>query len=78
AARAVWERLRPALRERGRFRLLAARLLVAEGHVAAARRVFDEGFEVADLREGDESLGEVWASATNAPLPLPYDFRIRR
>ncbi|MGW1769967.1 DUF5107 domain-containing protein [Streptomyces sp. NPDC002073] len=77
AARAVWERLRPALRERGRFRLLAARLLVAEGHVAAARRVFDEGFEVADLREGDESLGEVWASATNAPLPLPYDFRIR-
>ncbi|MER5733734.1 DUF5107 domain-containing protein [Streptomyces sp. NPDC002138] len=76
-ARAVWERLRPALREQGRFLLLAARMLAAEGHVGAALRVFEEGFEVADLREGDEELGEVWSALTDRPLPQRYDFRMR-
>ncbi|MCC0095034.1 DUF5107 domain-containing protein [Streptomyces flavotricini] len=77
AARAVWDRLRPALREEGRFRLLAARLLAAEGHVGAARRVFEEGFELPDLREGDEVLSEVWSRITHRPLPATYDFRMR-
>ncbi|MFD4130964.1 DUF5107 domain-containing protein [Streptomyces goshikiensis] len=76
-ARAVWDRLRPALREQGRFRLLAARLLAAEGHAGAARRVFEEGFELPDLREGEEVLAEVWSSLTNRPLPEIYDFRMR-
>jgi hypothetical protein len=76
-ARAVWERLRPALRERGRFRLLAARLLAAEGHVPAARRVFEDGVDLPDLREGDEILSEVWSALTPAPLPARYDFRMR-
>ncbi|MER5871206.1 DUF5107 domain-containing protein [Streptomyces sp. NPDC002044] len=76
-ARRVWDRLRPAQRDQGRFRLLAARLLAAEGHVAAARRVFEDGFEIPDLREGEESLGEVWASLTDRPLPARYDFRMR-
>ncbi|MFB7466018.1 DUF5107 domain-containing protein [Streptomyces sp. NPDC056224] len=76
-ARRVWDRLRPALREHGRFRLLAAGLLAAEGHVAAARRVFEDGFEVPDLREGEEILGEVWSSLTDRPLPVRYDFRMR-
>ncbi|MCB5181139.1 DUF5107 domain-containing protein [Streptomyces antimicrobicus] len=76
-ARTVWERLRPALREQGRFRLLAARLLAAEGHVVAARRVFEDGFEVPDLREGDEALSTLWARLTNRPLPPRYDFRMR-
>ncbi|MFD0375516.1 DUF5107 domain-containing protein [Streptomyces sp. NPDC127112] len=76
-ARAVWDRLRPALREQGRFRLLAARLLAAEGHVGAARRVFEDGFEPADLREGEETLSEVWSTVSAAPLPPSYDFRMR-
>ncbi|MFD8148133.1 DUF5107 domain-containing protein [Streptomyces sp. NPDC059708] len=76
-ARAVWDRLRPALREQGRFRLLAARLLAAEGHVGAARRVFEDGFEPADLREGEETLSEVWETVSAAPLPPSYDFRMR-
>ncbi|MFF4007193.1 DUF5107 domain-containing protein [Streptomyces sp. NPDC001717] len=76
-ARSIWDRLRPALRERGRFRLLGARLLAAEGHVAAARRVFDDGFAVADLREGEETLSEVWSTITDCPLPARYDFRMR-
>lgn len=77
AARAVQDRLWPALRDRGRFRLLEARLLLAEGDRAAARAVFDDGFEVADLREGAEILGDIWAELTDEPLPARYDFRMR-
>ncbi|MFJ6792831.1 DUF5107 domain-containing protein [Streptomyces sp. NPDC091268] len=77
AARAVWDRLRPALRDRGAFRLLAARLLAAEGHVAAARRVFEDGLDLPDLREGDETLADVWSTLTDRPLPARYEFRMR-
>ncbi|MEV6052899.1 DUF5107 domain-containing protein [Streptomyces sp. NPDC052107] len=76
-ARAVWERLLPAVRERGRFRLLEAELLLAEGRPVEARAVFDAGFEVADLREGEEVLGGLWARLTDEPLPDRYDFRMR-
>lgn len=80
AARAVWAGLLPGIRSRGRFRLLEARLLLAEGERAVARALFDEGFEVADLREGAEVLDEVWAELTELtgePLPDVYNFRMR-
>ncbi|MFE3522994.1 DUF5107 domain-containing protein [Streptomyces sp. NPDC059161] len=77
AARAVWDRLRPAVRDRGRFRLIEAQLLLAEDEPAAARALFDAGFEVADLREGEETLNEVWAHLTDEPLPDRYDYRMR-
>jgi hypothetical protein len=76
-ARAVWRRLHPATRERGRFALIGARLLLAEGDRENARAVFDAGFEVADLREGAETIGELWARITDEPLPARYDFRMR-
>ncbi|MGW4911604.1 DUF5107 domain-containing protein [Streptomyces sp. NPDC004270] len=76
-ARTVWEALPPATRERGRFRLLAAELLLAEGHREAARAVFEDGFEVADLREGDDAVGRLWARLGDEPLPGRYDFRMR-
>ncbi|WP_406423181.1 DUF5107 domain-containing protein [Streptomyces sp. NBC_00873] len=76
-ARTVWTGLRPAIQQRGRFRLLEARLLLAEGDRAAARAVFDEGFEVADLREGAEILDEVWSALTDEPLPDVYNYRMR-
>ncbi|MFC7303294.1 DUF5107 domain-containing protein [Streptomyces monticola] len=76
-ARHVWDGLRPENRERGRFRLLLARLLLAEGDKKGARAVFDAGFEVADLREGAEVLGETWARLTDEPLPDHYEFRMR-
>ncbi|MEV6840618.1 DUF5107 domain-containing protein [Streptomyces sp. NPDC051133] len=76
-ARATWDRLLPAVRRRGRFRLLEAELLLAEGRRAEARAVFDAGFEVADLREGEEVLGRLWARLTDDPLPARYDFRMR-
>ncbi|MER5526332.1 DUF5107 domain-containing protein [Streptomyces sp. NPDC002677] len=76
-ARAVWEALPPAVRERGRFRLLAAELLLAEGRRDAARAVFEDGFEVADLREGDDAVDGLWARLGDEPLPGRYDFRMR-
>ncbi|WNI28104.1 DUF5107 domain-containing protein [Streptomyces sp. ITFR-6] len=76
-ARTVLDGLLPAIRSRGRFRLLEARLLLAEGEREAARALFDEGFEVADLREGAEILDEVWAELTDEPLPDRYNYRMR-
>ncbi|MGW3145112.1 DUF5107 domain-containing protein [Streptomyces sp. NPDC001177] len=76
-ARAVWERLLPAVRERGRFRLLEAELLLVEGRREEARAVFDDGFEVADLREGEEAIGRLWARLGDDPLPGRHDFRMR-
>ncbi|MGW6489111.1 DUF5107 domain-containing protein [Streptomyces sp. NPDC055056] len=76
-ARAVWERLPQAVRERGRFRLVEAGLLLAEGNRAGARAVFDAGFEVADLREGAETIGLLWSRLSDEPLPARYDFRMR-
>ncbi|MFE5614574.1 DUF5107 domain-containing protein [Streptomyces sp. NPDC056524] len=76
-ARALRDGLPEAVRARGAFRLLEARLLLAEGRKAEARAVFDEGFEVADLREGAEILGEVWSLLTDEPLPDRYEFRMR-
>lgn len=76
-ARTVWAGLFPEIRDRGRFRLLEARLLLAEGDRAAARAPFDQGFEVADLREGAEILEEVWEQLTDEPLPDRYNYRMR-
>ncbi|MEU2359816.1 DUF5107 domain-containing protein [Streptomyces noursei] len=52
--------LRPAERAGGRFRLLTAQVLLAQGQPRAAREVFDEGFEIADLQEGAEVLSDTW------------------
>ncbi|MFD8070281.1 DUF5107 domain-containing protein [Streptomyces parvulus] len=76
-ARAVWERLDPETRDRGRFKLAEGELLAAEGRTEEARALFDAGFEVADLREGDESIGALWARLGDGPLPARYDFRMR-
>ncbi|MER5963909.1 DUF5107 domain-containing protein [Streptomyces sp. NPDC002057] len=75
--RELWARLPEALRDRGAFRLLEIRMLLAEGRHAEARAVFDTGFEVADLSEGAEVLGEIWAELTDEPLPDAYEFRMR-
>jgi hypothetical protein len=61
----------------GRLRLLDARIRHALGDVAGARAVFDAGFEVADLREGEESLTDTWRLiAGDEPIPAAYDFRM--
>lgn len=59
-ARDVLDRLPEAIRRKGRFLLLHARTLLASGDAVAAKEVFDTGFEVEDLREGELTLEEVW------------------
>ncbi|MFD4316021.1 DUF5107 domain-containing protein [Streptomyces sp. NPDC058548] len=76
-ARALWHRLPDSARRHGAFRLLEVRLLLAEGRPDEARAVFDAGFEVADLREGAEILGELWERITDELLPDSYEFRMR-
>ncbi|MCC3773161.1 DUF5107 domain-containing protein, partial [Streptomyces sp. UNOC14_S4] len=77
-AASVLLRLRPAVRERGRFRLLHARILLAQGDTEGARAIFDSGFEVDDLREGDGVLTATWRTvAPSEPMPHHYDFRMR-
>ncbi|WP_327233583.1 DUF5107 domain-containing protein [Streptomyces sp. NBC_01317] len=76
-ARAVHDRLPPSVRERGAFVLAEAQLLGAEGRKEEARALFDAGFEVADLREGAETLNELWAELTDDPLPDAYEYRMR-
>lgn len=76
-ARGILERLHPAIREHGRFRLIDVRLLLAEDRPDEARAVFSAGFEVADLREGAEAIGSLWARLTDEPLPPHFDFRMR-
>ncbi|WP_330344069.1 DUF5107 domain-containing protein [Streptomyces longwoodensis] len=77
AARAVWERLGPEIRARGRFRLAEAALLLAEGRREAARAVLDDDLEPADLREGADDIDRLWARAADGPLPARLDFRMR-
>ncbi|MFF2572049.1 DUF5107 domain-containing protein [Streptomyces sp. NPDC058084] len=76
-ARGVLSRLPEDVRARGAFRHLEARLLLAEGRKGEARAVFDAGFEVPDLREGAEELGDLWSRITDEPIPAAYDFRMR-
>ncbi|WP_030756828.1 DUF5107 domain-containing protein [Streptomyces griseus] len=76
-ARALWEALPGEVRARGAFRLLEVRLLLAEHRPAEARAVFEAGFEVPDLREGAEVLGDLWARIGGEPLPAAYEFRMR-
>jgi tetratricopeptide (TPR) repeat protein len=76
-ARSVFERLKPTVRERGRFRFIEARLLLAEGDTEGVRAIFDAGFEIADLREGAEILGAMWSRISDEPLPQAYEFRMR-
>ncbi len=59
-ARRVLDQLPVAVRRQGRFRLLRARTLLAAGEAEAAKEVFDSGFEVTDLAEGEETLGDTW------------------
>jgi len=76
-AAAVLATLPESVASLGRLRLMDARIRHARGDLAGARAVFDNGFEVADLREGEESLTDVWRLiAGDEPVPAAYDFRM--
>jgi hypothetical protein len=56
-----------AVRCNGRVRLLEARAALAVGDVARVAKILAQGLVIADLRETDQALSELW-----------YDFQIQR
>ncbi|MFI6920449.1 DUF5107 domain-containing protein [Nonomuraea spiralis] len=82
--------LAPGLRLHGRIRMLECSAAIKAGRLERAQRIADSSLVVDDLREGEDSLGDLWfryhearsAQADPArvreeyPLPRPYDFRM--
>jgi Domain of unknown function (DUF5107) len=69
----------------GRFRFLEARAAALHGDVGRAESILADGLEVADLREGETSLSDLWLAVHPAPpgppgarpdVPFVYDFRL--
>lgn len=65
-----------ATADHGRLILQRVRALIADRQLATAAKVIEDGFDVADLREGD-TLEDLWRLVFGAkPLPARYDFRM--
>jgi hypothetical protein len=65
------------LRADGRILLLEAKCRLALGDPDGALAIFEEGFDIAGVREGETSLSDTWAAvAPGRPLPARYDFRM--
>ena len=65
----------------GRFRFLQAWAAVLHGDVGLAESILERGLEIADLREGEVSLSDLWLTVHRAPpgqadVPFIYDFRL--
>lgn len=59
----------------GRIRFLEAVALARAGRTAEAAAVLDAGVEVADIREGETSLGELWRQVhPGEDVPPEYEF----
>lgn len=72
------------LRQHGRVRLLELRAALGTGELDRAGRILDSDLVVDDLREGEDSLAELWDDYHRArgtsplpPLPRRLDFRMR-
>jgi hypothetical protein len=75
------DRLDSVQRGHGRIRLQECRAAVATGAVERAGEILRRGLEISDLKEGEDSLGTLWAdyqaaAGTADPLPAAYDFRM--
>jgi tetratricopeptide (TPR) repeat protein len=68
----------PASSFAGRFRFLQAWAAVLHGEVRLAQSILERGLEVADLREGEDSLSDLWLLCRNdhSDVPFVYDFRL--
>ncbi|WP_318307643.1 DUF5107 domain-containing protein [Amycolatopsis solani] len=64
-------------RPEGRLALLTALTRLRAGDRADAKAVFDAGFEIANIREGETSLSDTWKALSADPLPSRYDFRMK-
>jgi Domain of unknown function (DUF5107) len=75
----------PASSFAGRFRFLEAWAAVFQGDVRRAESILERGLEIADLREGETSLSDLWLALHRPPpgeasslpdVPFIYDFRL--
>jgi tetratricopeptide (TPR) repeat protein len=67
----------PAPSFAGRFRFLQALAAALNGEVRLAESILERGLEVADLREGEESLSDLWLRCrSGSHVPFIYDFRL--
>ena len=76
----------PASSFAGRFRFLQAWAAVLHGEVRLAESILERGLEVADLREGEDSLSDLWLLCqlhqppgngdAHPDVPFIYDFRL--
>src|SRR5262249_6416504 len=82
----LFDSLATELRQHGRIRLLEAHAALAVGKLATAEKFFDDQVVIADYREGDDALDELWYGWQAAKLrireKLPDDVdvqeRVRR
>ncbi|MFI2707713.1 hypothetical protein ACH5WX_09215, partial [Nocardioides sp. CER28] len=70
-------------RRHGRVRLLELRAALGAGDLERAGPILDSDLVVDDLREGEDSLADLWAgyhrargTADPPPLPARLDFRM--
>lgn len=62
----------------GRFALVKAQAAIAAGQPELARELLQQGFEVADLREGEVSLSALWRTVfPDEPVPARYSFDMK-
>lgn len=72
------ERAEPDVREIGRVRFLQASALHRLGRDDEAGRMLRAGIEMANLREGDVTVSDLWEQVfPNEQLPTDYDFRMK-
>ena len=68
---------RDDLRRRSRLRLLEGWAAYGADAAARAQEILLDGLEVADLREGERSIDQLWTAVfPDRPLPAEYDFRM--
>jgi tetratricopeptide (TPR) repeat protein len=79
---AIGPTLPPEVRDHGRVRLLTGRAWLETGRLAELERFLADPPEVADMREGEVSLSDLWFSLREArkreQLGRPLDDRERR
>jgi hypothetical protein len=75
----------PASSFAGRFRFLEAWAAMLQGDARRAESILEHGLEIADLREGETSLSDIWLALHRPPpgeaspqsdVPFIYDFRL--
>lgn len=82
----AFEKLPKELKELGRIKLHLAVAYISKGKLFEAAEIINEGFEMADIKEGELSVSSIWAELYSKiygedwesikPLPKKLDFRM--